>query len=310
VKFAQLVQHRTPMMAEGSIYERLRRHPAIQFDPYLAHATLIYTPTYARHLEAVHRDYWDVAHQHHLPIMAVTDTWRANLERLKRSIYIDRDVNQDNVRFLKTLRTRYGAFGKHIYIGGAIGPRGDAYQPKQALSRTAAEQFHVYQIAALAEAEPDFLFAATLPTFSEAHGIAHVMAKSGLPYILSFVVRPTGTLLDGIALRSAIELIDATVQPAPLGYGVNCVHPSVLAEALVAGQLAGTPLMARLVNFQANTSALPPAQLDNAPELLTADPAAFATQMAQVCRQFEIPIRGGCCGTDTRHMEQLARQMQ
>src|SRR5215475_2859422 len=27
-------------LSEGSIYERLRRHPAIVFDPYLAHAAL------------------------------------------------------------------------------------------------------------------------------------------------------------------------------------------------------------------------------------------------------------------------------
>jgi homocysteine S-methyltransferase len=307
VKFTPSVHQRIPMLAEGSVYERLRRHTSIQFDPYLAHATLIYTPAYAHLLEAVHREYWNVARSHRLPILALTDTWRANLERLKRSIYLDRDVNQDNVRFLKTLRASYGAFGKQIFIGGDIGPRGDAYKPHEALSRIAAERFHTYQIEALAEAEPDFLFAATLPAFSEAHGIAHAMAHTRLPYILSFVIRPSGTLLDGIPLRTAIELIDATVQPAPLGYSINCVHPSVLAEALVAGQIAGTALLARLVNFQANTSALSPEQLDNSPHLHEENPHTFATTMADVGTQFGIPILGGCCGTDTRHIEQMAR---
>lgn len=307
MKFAPSVQQRIPMLAEGSVYERLRRHTSIQFDPHLAHATLIYTPAYAHLLEAVHREYWNVARSHRLPLLALTDTWRANLERLKRSIYLDRDVNQDNVRFLKTLRSSYGNFGKQIFIGGDIGPRGDAYKANEALSRTAAERFHAYQIQALAEAEPDFLFAATLPAFSEAHGIAHVMAQSRLPYILSFVIRPSGTLLDGIPLRTAIELIDATVHPAPLGYSVNCVHPSVLAEALVAGQLAGTPLLGRLINFQANSSPLPPEELDNAPHLHESDPSHFAAEMAQLRSHFGIPILGGCCGTDTRHIEQMAR---
>jgi homocysteine S-methyltransferase len=310
VKFAPLVQQRTPMLAEGSIYERLRRHASVQFDPHLAHATLIYTPAYATMLEAVHREYWNVARTHRLPMVALTDTWRANLERLKRSIYVDRDVNQDNVRFLKAIRANYGAFGKHIFIGGDIGPRGDAYKPQEALARTPAERFHTYQIEALAEAGPDFLFAATLPAFSEAHGIAHAMARTGLPYILSFVIRPTGTLLDGIPLRSAIELIDATVVPAPLGYSVNCVHPSVLADALVAGQIVGTPLLGRLINFQANTSALPPEQLDNSPHLHEENPQTFAAQMAEVRTHFGIPILGGCCGTDTRHIARLAEQIQ
>lgn len=310
MNFTTSIQNRIPMLAEGSVYEQLRRHRMIQFDPHLAHATLIYTPADAHVLETIHREYWNVAQTHHLPILATTDTWRANLERLKRSIYVDRDVNQDNVRFLQTLRNSYGAFSKQIFIGGTIGPRGDAYKPEETLSRTAAERFHVYQVAALAEANPDFLFAATLPAFSEAHGIAHVMAKAGLPYILSFVIRPAGTLLDGIPLRTAIELIDATVQPAPLGYSVNCVHPSVMAEALVAGQIAGTPLMGRILNFQANTSALPPEQLDHAPHLHEADPKPFAQQMAQLRYHFGIPVLGGCCGTDTRHIEALAHQLQ
>ena len=307
MKFAPSVHQRIPMLAEGSVYERLRRHASIQFDPHLAHSTLIYTPAYAHLLEAVHREYWNVARTHRLPMVAFTDTWRTNLERLKRSIYLDRDVNQDNVRFLKHLRASYGAFGKQIFIGGMMGPRGDAYQPQQALSRTTAERFHTYQVEALSEAEPDFLFAATLPAFSEAHGIAHAMAQAGLPYILSFVIRPNGTLLDGVPLRNAIELIDATVQTAPLGYSVNCVHPSVLVEALGAGQIAGTPLLRRLVNFQANTSALPPEELDNSPHLHEENPQRFAATMAEVGSHFGIPILGGCCGTDTRHIEQMAR---
>lgn len=39
-------------------------------------------------------------------------------------------------------------------------------------------------------------YAATFPAFSEAQGIAAAMAKTGMPYMLSFVIRRDGTLLD------------------------------------------------------------------------------------------------------------------
>src|SRR5262252_4624363 len=62
-------------LSEGSVYERLRRHPAIVFDPYLAHAALIYKPKAAALLERVHREYLDVGQSHGLAMFALTDTW-------------------------------------------------------------------------------------------------------------------------------------------------------------------------------------------------------------------------------------------
>src|SRR5215470_8054634 len=91
-------------LSEGSIYERLRRHPAIVFDPYLAHATLIYEPKAASLLEQVHREYLDVGQFHGLAMLALTDTWRANQERLARSPFKGVPVNEDNARFLIHLR--------------------------------------------------------------------------------------------------------------------------------------------------------------------------------------------------------------
>lgn len=294
-------------LTEGSIYERLRRHPAIVFDRYLAHAALLYEPKAAAVLEQVHREYLDVGQSHGLPMFALTDTWRANQERIDASQFKGAAVNQDNARFLVRLRDSYGQQAHPIFVGGNIGPRGDAYKPAEALAPAEAERFHTPQLEALVEGGVDFLYASTLPAFSEARGIATAMAKTGRPYWLSFVLRRDGTLLDDTRLEEVIETIDAGPRP-PQGYAVNCVHPSVFQSGLSAVAKRNPAAVKRLQIFQANASEKTPEELDALQELDAADPEALADLMMQCQEQFGTVFIGGCCGTDTRHIQALARR--
>lgn len=306
MQFEQFLHSRTFALSEGSIYERLRRHPAIEFDPYLAHATLIYDTNAALTLEQVHREYLDVGQHHKLAMFALTDTWRANQERIHQSKFRGHKVNQDNAHFLAKVRDSYDLRMAPIFIGGQIGPRGDAYSPKEALPTTEAEQFHTPQVEALAEAQVDFLYAATLPALSEAEGIAQALAKTGLPYVLSFIIRRDGTLLDGTLLAQAIETIDNTTPKPPTGYGVNCVYPTVFSEGLTALENYRPSLSQRILSFSANTSTKEPEELDGLSELETEKPETLAELMVDAYQQFHTPILGGCCGTDTGHIECLA----
>jgi S-methylmethionine-dependent homocysteine/selenocysteine methylase len=142
-----------------------------------------------------------------------------------------------------------------------------------------------------------------VPALSEALGLARAMAACGLPIVISFVARRTGVLLDGTPLEVAIATIDDRVDPAPVGYMLNCVHPFVLASALAA-QPAATR---RIIGLQANTSAREPEELDGATELETAEPGPFARELAAVTRAFGLRVVGGCCGTDAEHIDALAR---
>ncbi|HTL55713.1 MAG TPA: homocysteine S-methyltransferase family protein [Candidatus Limnocylindrales bacterium] len=294
-------------LAEGSIYERLRRHPAITFDPFLAHASLIYDPKAASLLEQVHRGYLDVGQSHALPMFALTDTWRANQERIDHSQFKRASVNQDNARFLIQLRDSYGPQAQPIFVGGNIGPRGDAYNPAEALAPVEAERFHTPQLEALVEGGVDFLYASTLPAFSEAQGIAAAMAKTGRPFWLSFVIRPDGTLLDGTRLEYAIEVLDAGARP-PLGYAVNCVHPRVFQAGMRALGKRKAAAVKQIQIYQTNTSEKSPQELDGMEELETVEPETLAELMVQCHQEFGTVFMGGCCGTDTRHIQSLARQ--
>lgn len=304
--FDAFLQQADFVLTEGSIYERLRRHPEVVFDPYVAHAGLLYDELAARLLEQVHREYLDVGQQYGLPMVIGSNTWRASQERIQKSPFKGRRVNQDNVRFMQALRDTYGEGHAPIFIAGQLSCRGDAYRPEEALSSDEAEAFHAYQVDALAEAGVDFLLAATLPARSEALGLARAMAKTDLPYVLSFVLRGDGTLLDGTPLAHAIADIDASVDRQPVGYLVNCVHPTIFRSGVLRNDIPE----GRLLGLQANTSARSPEELDGLTDLETEEPERFAQLMREVQKELQLPIMGGCCGTDTRHIACLAQRFQ
>jgi homocysteine S-methyltransferase len=284
------------------MFERMRRHPSVSFDPEIKHAALIYDEVGRSLLDQVHREYIAVAARHELPMIVSASTWRASKERHDRSAFADRPVNQDNVAFTREIATSASTDSAPLFVAGSLGCRGDAYRPDLALGYDEAASFHAVQIGALAEAQPDLLIGATLPALSEARGIAKGLDESGLAYLLSFVVRDDGTLLDGTPLGQAFDTIDSERGRAPAGYMVNCVHPSVLSRCLDA---TGKAVAGRIIGLRANTSALRPEELDGTTELITQEPAELAVGMRGL-QSRGLRILGGCCGTGTEHIDAIA----
>lgn len=297
----ELLREAPLLLTEGSVYERLRRHPHMPFDRELAHASLVYDRAARENLEATHREYLDIARRRRVPMLALTDTWRASAERVARSRFRGLPVNADNAAFLLEVRDAARAEGAEVLVGGNLGPRGDAYRPEEAPQAELAETLARPQVEELASARVDFLQASTLPSAREALGVARAMARTSAPYLLSFVVRRTGRLLDGTPLAEAIAAIDDGVTRPPTAYLVNCVHPSVLLDALEERSVGE-----RLAGLQANTSRLSPEELDGREELDTDEPASFGRAMAALGRRFGLRVLGGCCGTDARHIEAIA----
>lgn len=218
-----------------------------------------------------------------------------------------KDVNGDAVRFLATLRDDRRAATTTVLIGGLMGCRGDAYDPAQALTRDEAARFHAAQAQALASAGADFLIASTLPSVQEATGLGAAMARTGLPCILSFVVRAEGVLLDGSPFGEALSVLDASISPRPFGYMANCVHPSNFRRAMVTVLGYSPQLSVRVLGLQGNTSLRSPEELDGSPKLEAQDPEEFAKAMLALNREHGFKLLGGCCGTDDRHIRAIAR---
>lgn len=301
------VLHDAPrVLTEGSVVERLRRHPEGQLDPHVANTSLLFGPEGREALATIYRDYRDIGLRHGLPTLLLTPTWRANAERLERAGLAGRDVYTEAVGLLAGLRDEVGGQGASVFIGGLVGCRGDAYQPAQALPRGEAAAFHAPHVEALARAGVDFLVAQALPALSEAEGLALAMARTGAPFLLSFVLRPTGTMLDGTPLGEAVARIDGLPGARPTAYMVNCVHPSVFREGMSHSLAASPSLRARVVGLQANTSRLSPEELDGRAELDSETPDAFAREMVRVHSELGTRLLGGCCGTDEQHIAALA----
>ena len=309
VTFTEFIENSPCILGEGAVIERLRRDGSLQLNPYLVNSAFIYEDANRSALEAICRQYMDIGHQFGLPLLISTPTWRANRERIEAAGYSGVDVNGDNVRFLDVLRRSYGGYAEKIVICGLMSCRGDAYNPAEALAVDEAREFHTWQSAQLADAGVDFLLAATLPACSEATGLALALAATGKPYMISFVVRPEGTLLDGTPLKDAITVIDATVTPHPVAYMINCTHVSFAKAALLHEVNSSLMVRQRIVGLLANTAALSPEDLNDSTTLVEEDPETFGQSVAGLHNELGLKILGGCCGTDQRHIRSLAARL-
>jgi S-methylmethionine-dependent homocysteine/selenocysteine methylase len=304
--FPTLYERSDIIIGEGAVIERLRRETDWELDPHVVNSGFIYDPEKRSALETIYRQYLDVGFSSDLPLLLSTPTWRASKERIEAAGYEDREVNGDNFRFLDDLRRSYGAYADKVAICGLMSCRGDAYNPAERLSEEEARVFHTWQAQKLARTGVDFLLASTLPAVSEAMGLASAQAATGKPYIISFVFRPQGRLLDGTSLKDAVAAIDAKVIPKPFAYMCNCTHASIFRSAMMSETQGPLPVNKRVVGLLANTAALAPEELDNSQGLVTEAPETFGRDVAALHGEFGMKILGGCCGTDHRHIQSLA----
>ncbi len=308
-KFELLLTASSPILGEGAVIERLKRSPGIRLNDYVANSALIYEESGRVALESIYRQYLEIGQRYQLPLLLSTPTWRAGRERIAAAGLAGHDLNGDNSRFLAELRDSYGDYAQHVAICGLMSCRGDAYKPAEAMSTESAREFHAWQANALAVSGVDFLLAATLPALSEAIGLAQAQAGTGLPYVISFVVYADGRLLDGTPLKTAIAVIDEAVTPRPLAYFVNCTHASIFRSALLSERNSSARVRERIIGLLANTAALSPEELDASTELVAEAPEIFGNSVAALRDELGMKVLGGCCGTDERHIESLARKL-
>jgi homocysteine S-methyltransferase len=230
-------------------------------------------------------------------------TWRANPDWGAKVGYGKEALARNNraaIEFLLALRDRYETAASALVVSGAIGPRGDGYDPGRVMSPGEAAAYHGFQIGLFRDAGADLVSAFTMTNSNEAQGIALAARDANMPCVISFTVETDGRLPAGETLGEAIESVDAASGGAPAYYMINCAHPTHFNHVLDAG-VAWTK---RLRGLRANSSRCSHAELDNAPELDIGHPQELGGQYADLLRRFpHINVLGGCCGTDHRHIE-------
>jgi homocysteine S-methyltransferase len=296
-----------PMVTDGGMETDLIFNHHVEL-PCFAAFPLIDTATGQSLLRRYYDGYAAVARQAGAGLLLEAPTWRANPDWGGQLGYGPADlarVNAAAIAMLVQLRESYVATITDVIISGMAGPRGDGYQPGQLMEPDAAAAYHRPQIQAFADAGADMVTALTLADASEATGIVQAARGAGLPVAISFTLETDGRLPSGVPLTQAIAEVDAAA--APDYFLVNCAHPDHVALALA----EPGPWRERLLGMRYNASPKSHAELDEATELDDDDPSLLAAAHQRLTPLLPpLPILGGCCGTDARHVAALwnARQ--
>jgi S-methylmethionine-dependent homocysteine/selenocysteine methylase len=277
-------------------------------DVAINHAGLIYNEPHT--LELLYRQYIDIGEKHNIPIMIMTPTRRVNSESIKDSYFRDKNIIRNSCAFLNKIKDGYDGYAKNILIGGLLGCKGDAYCGKEILDSRESYSFHKHQTIQFPKEKVDFLFAGIMPEINEAIGMAKAMAETNIPYIISFMIRNDGCLLDGTPISEAIIKIDKHVIPKPICFMCNCVHPTNLIKALSHGKNSGRSQLRRMMGIQANASILSPDELNNYHGLQQDDFSNLVDEMHFLQQHFHFKIFGGCCGTNDVFINHLCDKIK
>ncbi|MBV1927744.1 MAG: homocysteine S-methyltransferase family protein [Rhodobacteraceae bacterium] len=243
----------------------------------------------------------ETARQHGSGFIMDTVTWRANPDWGKQLGFDKNDlveINREAVIFAKDLRRKFGS-EMNVLINGAIGPRGDGYDPATIMSVAEAEDYHQVQVDDFAQNGVDMVTATTMTNAAEATGVALAAGKAGVPCVISFTLETDAHLPTGQTLAEAIKEVDASCAVRPIYYMINCAHPEHFNEMLE----AGGDWINRIHGLRANASRMSHAELDECEVLDDGNPQELGQQYADLRRLLpKLNVFGGCCGTDHRHV--------
>lgn len=253
--------------------------------------------------------YIELARAHRVGIVLDTATWRASPD-WGWSLGCDAEelagLNRRAVELLESIRQAHASAATPIVLSAQLGPRGDGYVAGMRMSAAQARDYHAVQIGTFAATSADLVSAYTLNYVDEAIGIVEAARAHAMPVAISFTVETDGRLPSGEGLAEAIHRCDEATDGYAAYYMINCAHPEHFAHVL-----DGNPLLARrLRGVRANASRCSHAELDDSSELDTGDPEELGRQYADLRRRIPgLTVLGGCCGTDHRHIDAIARQL-
>lgn len=235
-----------------------------------------------------------------------TPTWRTNADWGARLGHDASALDRYNrLAVAEAAAVRDGArLEGPVLISGCIGPRGDGYTIEALMTPDEAREYHRAQIASFAATDTDLVTAMTITSVEEATGLVLAARDSAMPIVLAFTVETDGRLPSGAALAEAIAAVDAATDAYAAYFMVNCAHPTHF-DTVLDPDAAWTR---RLRAIRANASMRSHAELDEAPDLDEGDPADLADRTRRLRDRLPwLSVFGGCCGTDERHVDAIAR---
>lgn len=277
--------------------------------PEFAMFTLLDNPEADEVIRNMFRRYLDVAAKHNTGVLLNGHDYRASPDwsaKLGYSAEGLREIQHRVIAFLDDLRAEYADRVSDVYVAACIGPRGDAYGTGDAITADEAEDYHSVQLHNLDGTAADMVVAATFNNIPEAIGVIRASIGVGIPIGVSLTLTPEGRLRSGPSLREAIETIDEATGGSAAWFGTNCSHPLEFEPAL-ADQGSW---LERLRYVRPNAARMDKIALCSLGHLEDGDPVELGAQMGEVAQRLpRADILGGCCGTDERHLAQIAQNV-
>ena len=293
-------------LTDGGLETTLIFHDRLEVPSFATFVLLEYDEGRAA-LRKYFNTYASLAAEYGVGMILESATWRANPDwgaALGCSPDALAGANRAAIELLTDVRTELESEQTKLVISGCIGPRADGYKPTSLMSEREAEQYHSTQIGVFRETDADMVSAFTLNYVEEAVGVTRAAVSADMPVAISFTVETDGKLPTGQTLESAIEAVDEATDAAPAYYMINCAHPTHFEDVLVGGGLWVT----RIRGLRANASSMSHAELDENEELDDGDPVQLGAQLSGIRAKLEhISVLGGCCGTDHRHIAEIAK---
>lgn len=292
-------------LTDGGMETTLIYQDSIEL-PCFAAFTLLRTAEGVAHTRSYYARYAAMAQRAGFGFVLETPTWRANTDWASKLGYSREELaaaNRQAIDLMADLRVEFETARSPMVISGAIGPRGDGYNPDRLMSAREAQDYHAEQIATFRDTQADMITAFTLNYVNEGIGVALAAKAAAMPAVISFTVETDGGLPTGETLKDAIAAVDAASGAAPVYYMINCAHPTHFRDAVASGE----GWTRRIGGLRANASRRSHAELDAATELDAGDPREFGQLHAELRRLLpRANVLGGCCGTDHRHIEQIS----
>jgi homocysteine S-methyltransferase len=292
-------------LTDGGIETTLIFHEGMDL-PDFAAFHLLKTPEGEAALYKYFRTYAEIAKRFEAGLILESATWRSNPDWGAKLGYSSDElatVNRMAISMLEEIRTEYETKQLPVVISGCLGPRGDGYLPGEVMSAQEAETYHMEQIKTFSDSAADMVTAITMNYVEEAIGIIRAAQRSNLPAVISFTVETDGNLPTGQSLQSAIQQVDGATSGYPAYFMINCAHPTHFEHLLS----KDGPWLDRIRGIRANASRRSHAELNEAPDLDIGNPVELRMQYARLKKQLShLNVLGGCCGTDHRHIEQIA----
>jgi S-methylmethionine-dependent homocysteine/selenocysteine methylase len=253
--------------------------------------------------------YWDylvIAKENCQGFVLEAPTYRANPDWVVKIGYTLEDVkviHETAIELLERLRIEFEDDSFKVPISVCIGPRGDGYVPSNIMTAEQAEEYHSFQIKVVSNTNADLVSALTINYNDEAIGIVNAAKKHQIPVVISYTVETDGNLPSGQSLKDAITSLDKQTDNYVSYFMINCAHPEHFKAVLNPNEF----WTKRIKGLRANASKKSHAELDGSETLDIGNRKELANAYCDLRNLLpNLSIIGGCCGTDSTHLESIS----